>query len=104
MEEKAWSELGSLSRPLEQALRSAFKRPALVALSVEDEASAKGLVSEAIGVSAGGTEHGRLSTALLDWAQKHRRLEGRFYRSGEFSLQARHCIRVVQAAWHGGSL
>ena len=38
-----------MSRPLEQALRTAFKRPALVALSVDDEASAKGIVSEAIG-------------------------------------------------------
>ena len=67
MEERAWSELESLSRPLEQALRAAFKRPALVALSVEDEASAKGLVSEAIGASAGVAEHGRLGTALLVW-------------------------------------
>ena len=49
MEERAWDELESLSRPLEQALRTAFKRPALVALSVDDEASAKGIVSEAIG-------------------------------------------------------
>ena len=77
MDEWAWNELGSLSRPLEQALRAAFKRPALVALSVEDEASAKGIVSEAIGANAGVAEHGRLGTALLVWAQKHRRLEGR---------------------------
>ena len=77
MEERAWEELEALGRPLSQALRGAFKRPALVALSVDDEAAAKGLVYEAVGPGAGDGERQRLGTALMARAKRHRRLEGR---------------------------
>ena len=42
MEERAWEELEALSRPLGRGLQE----PALVALSVDGESSAKGNVSE----------------------------------------------------------
>ena len=77
MDERAWNELDALNRPLGQALRKAFSKPALLSLSITDEDESSAIVTEAVGAAKGSADCKRLGAALFDWAKKHRRLEGR---------------------------
>ena len=75
MDDQAWAGVEALHRPLSQALRSAFPRPALLSIALDTEETAAEVVAEALGGSAPSAESKRLGTALFAWAAKHRRLE-----------------------------
>ena len=77
MEDRVWDELEALNRPLGLSLRKAFSKPALLSLAVTDEGESSDIVAEAVGAAKGSAENKRLGAALLTWATKHRRLEGR---------------------------
>ena len=94
MDDHALAGVEALHKQLGQALKRAFRRPALLTVALDSEETAVGVVGEALGVAGSAAENKRLGAELFAWAAKHRRLEGRFS-SGVSASVYRHVRSLI---------